>query len=45
MLPALYYMFEVEQFRSNYVTEVCRPSHLGSIVWGLVFGLALKRVV
>lgn len=45
MLPALYFMYEINEFQNGFVNEVCRPAHITSIIYGLIFGLAFKRFV
>ncbi len=43
ILPATYYMYEWYEYSTAYINEICRPAHLGAIVYGLIFGLVFRR--
>ena len=45
MIPALYYMYEIQELQAGYVNELCRPAHIASCIWGLIFGFAFKKIV
>ena len=45
MIPALFYMYEIQELMGGYVNELSRPAHISACIWGFIFGLAFKRFV
>ncbi|KAL4479501.1 hypothetical protein ABPG72_011823 [Tetrahymena utriculariae] len=45
LIPAIYLMYECYEYKNYYVNEVCRPAHIGAMVYGAMFGLVFKRLM
>lgn len=44
LIPAIFFMYECYEYQHFYVNEICRPAHISAMVYGLLFGIILKRV-
>ena len=43
LIPVIIGGYEFNEFSQGYVTEISRPSHLSSMVFGLIFGLMARK--
>ena len=42
LLPTVYLMYEIEEYRSTHVNEVSPPAHFASAILGITLGLLFR---
>lgn len=44
-IPAIYAIYEWQEYSTGYMNEVCREAHMVSMIYGLLFGIIMKRII
>jgi hypothetical protein len=45
IVPATMAMYEWHEYSTGYINEICRPAHFAALAYGILFGLAFRRLM